>query len=329
MTQRVTVLVSSAGRRVALLRLWEATLVRRGLAGRVIAADTSNTAPAAHAAGAQFRVPPVASDEFIPAVLDLCRAEAVTLVVPTIDPELGPYAEHRDEFAAVGTTVGVSALAVTAIASDKVATHVWLTERGFPTVRQTTVIDALAAPGEWPFPLVVKPRFGSASIGVRVVHDRTDLERAGTDDQLVVQTIAPGVEHTVDLFVDRDGRCRVAVPRRRLEVRSGEVSKGMTVHDAAIETLAAQVAEALPGAFGVLNLQLFSDGHALHVIEVNPRFGGGYPLSAEAGADLTGLLLEDVLDLPPRASTQWRAGRVMLRYDDAVFVDAEAAGLEA
>jgi carbamoyl-phosphate synthase large subunit len=145
----------------------------------------------------------------------------------------------------------------------------------------------------------------------------------------VVQTIAPGTEHTVDVFVDRDGRCRVAVPRRRLEVRAGEVSKGMTVHDPAIERLAASVAEGLPGAFGVLNLQLFSDGHELHVIEVNPRFGGGFPLSAEAGADLTGLLLETVLDLPPRASTEWRAGLVMLRYDDAVFVDAKAAGLEA
>ncbi len=329
MTRRVTVLVSSAGRRVALLRLWEQTLASRGIDGRVIAADVSSTAPAAHAARAQFRVPPVASDDFIPAVLELCRAEAVTLVVPTIDPELTPYAEHRDEFAAIGTTVGVSAPAVTRVGSDKVATHAWLTEQGFPTVRQTTVADALAAPDEWQFPLVVKPRYGSASIGVRVVHDRGDLERAGADDQLVVQTIAPGVEHTVDVFVDRDGRCRVAVPRRRLEVRSGEVSKGMTVHDPAIERLAAQVVEALPGAFGVLNLQVFGDGGALHVIEVNPRFGGGYPLSAEAGADLTGLLLEEVLDLPPRASTQWRAGRVMLRYDDAVFVDAEAAGLEA
>jgi carbamoyl-phosphate synthase large subunit len=328
-TDRVTVLLSSAGRRVALLRIWEQTLARRGLAGRVIAADVSSTAPAAHAASAQFRVPPVASDEFVPALLDLCRREAVTLVVPTIDPELPPYAAHRADFEAIGTTIAVSAPAVTAIGSDKVATHAWLTEQGFPTVAQTTPAAALAAPAEWPFPLLVKPRHGSASIGVRRVHDRAELERAATDDDLVVQTIAPGVEHTVDLFVDRAGVCRVAVPRRRLEVRSGEVSKGVTVHDPAIEALASRVAEALPGAFGVLNLQLFSDGNQLHVIEVNPRFGGGFPLSSEAGADLTGLLLETVLDLPPRASTEWRAGLVMLRYDDAVFVDAKAAGLEA
>jgi carbamoyl-phosphate synthase large subunit len=146
----------------------------------------------------------------------------------------------------------------------------------------------------------------------------------------VVQATAPGDEYTVDVLVQRDGRCVCTVPRRRLEVRAGEVSKGVTVRNAAIEHLTKDVAERLPGAYGVLNIQLFHDPATgnVQVIEINPRFGGGYPLSQRAGAPLARWLLEEVAGLPSSATNQeWRAGVVMLRFDDAVFVDAGQVGV--
>jgi carbamoyl-phosphate synthase large subunit len=268
----------------------------------------------------------------VPAVLELCEKHAVDLVVPTIDPELPVYAAARDRFAAAGTTVAISSPETVALAADKRATHRWLASRGLPTVAQGRVGDVATDPGAWPFPVVVKPRRGSAGIGVALVRDADELalaaRRAGAD--AVVEAVAQGDEHTIDVLVDRGGRCLCAVPRRRLEVRAGEVSKGVTVRSPALEALAAETAAALPGAFGPLTIQVFMvAGHPdrTAVIEVNARFGGGFPLARHAGADFCRWLVEDVAGLPSTARPDgWRDGVVMLRYDAAVFVEGGNGG---
>jgi carbamoyl-phosphate synthase large subunit len=318
-----TVLVSSAGRRVELLRGFRDALAAAGLAGRVLAADRSWYSSAFHEADEGLLVPSCDEDAFVPAVLDLCEKHAVDLIVPTIDPELPVYAAARERFAGAGVTVAVSGPEAVTIAADKVRTHAWLVETGLPTVRQAGVDVVRADPPGWPFPLVVKPRFGSAGIGVAVVHDAAELDVAARAGEVVVQEVARGREHTIDLLVDRAGRCVSAVPRRRLEVRAGEVTKAVTVRSSALEDVAARVAERLPGAYGPLTVQVFSDEDGgLAVIEVNARFGGGFPLAREAGADHPRWLVEEVAGLTSTADRgAWRPGLVMLRYDAAVFVD--------
>lgn len=239
------------------------------------------------------------------------------------------YASHRDAFARIGTTVAVSSPEVVAIGGDKSRTHAWLVAQGLPTVRQATIGEVLADPAAWPYPFVVKPAAGSSSIGVAIVRDRSHLE-AVPRGGFIAQSLATGIEHTIDILATRRGRCLCAVPRRRFEVRAGEVSKGMTVRSAALEGLATRICEALPGAYGCLNVQVFLDEAtgAMNVIELNPRFGGGYPLSWEAGAKYPRWMIEEILKLPSTASaTGWRDRLVMLRYDDAVFVDATSAGV--
>jgi carbamoyl-phosphate synthase large subunit len=326
------VLVSSAGRRVALLRLFREALAGLGLEGAVLATDMSRLSSAFQLADEAFVVPPCRSLDFVPAMLELCRAHAVRLVVPTIDPELPVYAAHRAEFAAVGTTVAVSGPEAVTLAGTKDRTHAWLVERGFPTVRQASVTEVLADPEAWPFPLVAKPVGGSASVGVAVVRDLRALTEATGDGDYVVQALARGEEHTVDVLCDRRGRSLCAVPRKRLEVRSGEVQKGVTVRHRGLERLARDVCEALPEVFGALCVQVFLDPATgeMAVIEINPRFGGGHPLACAAGADFPRWLVEEVAGLPVSARDDaWRSGLVMLRYDDAAFVDSAAAGLGA
>ena len=325
MTDAFNVLVSSAGRRVALLDCFRAGLKQLGLSGAVFAVDRSPLSAAFHRADVAFVVPDCTSPEFVPAMLDICGRHDVRLVVPTIDPELDVYARHRAEFAAIGTTVAVSDPEAVAIGTDKELTHAWLAEQGLPTVRQVSGADALDATTDWSFPVIVKPRRGSASIGVSVVHDAADLALAVRDRDVVVQDVAPGIEHTVDVLVDRTQRVVAAVPRRRLEVRGGEVSKGITVRCDDLEALATRVCRELPGAYGALNVQVFVDDTGLmNVIEINPRFGGGFPLAYEAGALFPRWLVEEIAGVPSTAHNEWRAGLVMLRYDDAVFVDASA-----
>jgi carbamoyl-phosphate synthase large subunit len=328
--KRVTVLVSSAGRRVALLDCFRRSAADLGVDGRMLAVDRSWYASAFHAADEAFLVPGCADPDFVPRVLELCERHAVDLVVPTIDPELPVYAAARSEFESVGTRVVVSSPETVGIAADKVETHRWLTASGFPTVDQAAWGESARGEHEsWSYPLVVKPRHGSAAVGVAVVNDPAELEaEAARGDELVVQAVAPGIEYTIDVLVDGDGRGVCAVPRRRLEVRAGEVSKAVTVRSPRLEGLAIEIGEALPGAFGPITIQVFEDAGAARVIELNARFGGGFPLSHEAGAVFARWLMEERLGLPSTATNEkWRDGLVMLRYDAAVFV--EAPGVEA
>ncbi|MGH9227898.1 MAG: ATP-grasp domain-containing protein [Acidimicrobiales bacterium] len=328
----VTVLISSAGRRVELLRGFRRALEAVGAApGRVLATDCSWYSSAFHDADDAFLVPRLDDPDFVPRLIELCLKHDVDLIVPTIDTEMPLLVANRDQFDEIGTTIALSDRAVVAIAGDKQRTHDWLVAHGFPTVDQTAPAGALADPDAWTFPLMVKPRFGSAGLGVGLVRDAEELAlvaRRGHElGEIVVQRVAPGVEHTIDLLADRGGRCVCAVPRRRIEVRAGEVSKGVTVRSATLVNLAARLCEALPGARGALNVQVFVDGDVdepdnLAVIEINARFGGGFPLSLEAGADFPRWMLEELLGLPSTASPDdWRSGMVMLRYDAAVFVD--------
>jgi carbamoyl-phosphate synthase large subunit len=324
------ILLSSAGRRVALLELLRRTLSDLTLPGRVLAADLSRLSSAFQRADQGFLVPPCTHLDFVPALLRLCEAEQVRLIIPTIDTELAVYAAHRAEFERIGTTVAVSSPQTIALCADKVLTHRWLTEHQLPTVRQATPDEVLADPAAWPFPLLCKPRAGSLSKGVTVVRDAQELRWATATGDFIVQSLAPGVEFTIDFLADRQGRLVCAVPRRRLEVRGGEISKGVTVRAAALQDLTARVCHALPGPYGTLNVQVFWDEAtgALNVIELNARFGGGYPLSHQAGAHFPRWLIEELLGLPSTARPDaWQDGLVMLRYDEAVYVDSAKAGL--
>ena len=324
-SQTFNVLISSAGRRVSLLEIFRSTLADLGLRGKVLACDMSRLSSAFQSADRGFTVPRCTSPEFVPAVLDLCRRHDVRLVIPTIDPELHVYAQHRETFAAAGAMVAVSTPAVIDIGSDKQRTHQWLHEHGFPTVRQAAVEQVLRDSGDWEFPLLAKPVAGSASVGVAIVRDRAELVAATRGGTFIVQTLARGDEYTVDVFVNAAGRAVCAVPRHRLEVRAGEVSKGVVVRHAVLESLAKRVCEALPGARGAVNVQMFHDAMSgdIRVIEINPRFGGGFPLGWHAGALYPRWMIEEILGLPTTQTDDVCDGLVMLRYDHAVFIQRQ------
>lgn len=328
---KFNILISSAGRRVALLRIVRRTLESMGLEGQVIAVDRSRLSAAYHDADKAFTVPACTATEFIPEVMDICRKHEVRLVIPTIDTELQTYSAAKDLFEEYGTRVAVSSEETILIGANKEETYNWLKRNGFPTVYQAKPEEVINVLPENNFPMIVKPRMGSASIGVCKVNNIEELRIATRGGDYIVQSIAPGIEHTVDVFVDGHGCCRCAIPRRRYEVRAGEVSKGMTVRIPVLMDLARKIAEMLPGAYGVLNIQMFweSKNELINVIEINPRFGGGFPLSWKAGGDYLRWLIEDVLGLPSTARyNNWRSGLVMLRYDDAIYIDKRTAGIE-
>lgn len=324
-TSTLNILLSSCGRRVALGGCFRESLAALRLKGSVYGIDSSLTAPAVHLFERGWQVPRCTDPSFVGAVLALAKREGIRLIVPTIDTELPVYARSRALFGAQAVTVCVSDPTAVEICADKEQTHAFLVSHGFPAVRQATVPAVLREPDLWRFPLIVKPRRGSASAGVQRVTSVPQLSVLEDAADLIVQEVAPGQEYTVNVYVDREGRCRCAVPHQRLEVRAGEVSKGITRKHRGMMELARAVAEALPGAFGPLNIQCFMDDcGSVRIIEMNARFGGGYPLAHRAGAKFTEWLIDELEGNTLQYFDGWTADLAMLRYDEAVFVSTSS-----
>jgi carbamoyl-phosphate synthase large subunit len=317
----VTILVSSAGRRGALLAALRHGGTVAGAAARVIVTDRSPLSAAGHLADSFHLVPPVNAPDFVDAMLDLVRRERVDAIVPTIDPELPVLAEHRQAFADCGATAVVSDPETIDICSDKGRSSRWLAEHGFPVPRQYGPEEAAALPaGAWP--LFFKPRRGSSSVGAHPVRSAAELELATERyGQGVVEELIAGDEYTMDCWVDDAGTCTSVVPRLRLAVRAGEIAKGVTVRNNDLQQQVAAIVEALPGARGPVTVQAMISESGPHFIEINPRFGGGYPLSHQAGACYTAALVAETLGKPVDPGWfSWQDDLVMLRYDEAVFV---------
>jgi carbamoyl-phosphate synthase large subunit len=323
----VSILFSSAGRRVELMRCFRDAAAGLGCEARVLATDARpELSSACQLADASFTVPLCASDAFIPAVREICRRERVDLLVPTIDLELAAFARERESFATTGTDVWVSDSEVIGIARNKRETSRFFERAGCRTPRTAMLGEVLADPSTWQFPVVVKPLAGSSSEGFQVVPSLEVLRalRLNTDET-VVQSRILGKEYTVNIFFD-DAGLRCAIPHRRIETRAGEVAKAATEKVEALATAAEKVGLALAGkAKGPLCFQaIVSEDGDPHLIELNARFGGGYPLAQRAGANFARWMLEAHLGLPSSACDAWEDGLTMLRYDAACFIAAES-----
>jgi carbamoyl-phosphate synthase large subunit len=316
------VLISSAGRRVGLLACIRESVANRGDKRMVLAIDAGPSAPAVFVADSALRVPRCTDPGFLETVLRLCAEHRVGLVIPTIDTELPVYSEAAERFAKSGVAVCVSGAATVRICANKIATHEWLVTNGFPTIRQTDPRSALSDRADWPLPLIAKPYNGSASIGVRRIQTHLELEAlAEIGNGCIVQEIAVGREFTINVYVNRSGDCVCAVPHWRMEVRAGEVAKGITVKDRRLMDLARAVAQRLPDAYGPLNIQCFMDeSGTIRIIEINARFAGGYPLAHRAGARFTDWLLDELEGKRVSYFDDWADDLAMLRYDEAIFV---------
>ena len=324
MKSACTVLISSAGRRVELIRCFRDGAAHLGIDLRVIAVDVDPAMSAAcHTADVALRVPRCDRAEFIDDLLRICARHGVDLIVPTIDPELEPLSVQAARFRELGVELAISAPEVVRLARDKLRTAHFLMSRGVPAPRSGCLDEVMADPSAWPWPLMIKPRAGSSSLGIRILSSPDQLAELDGSPDYVAQDLLRGEEYTVNLFFDHAARLRCAIPHLRCEVRAGEVAKGITRRHPELEAMARTLGEALPGARGALCFQAIVDaaGGAV-VFELNARFGGGYPLAHHAGARFAQWLLEEITGRPLSAHNDWHDGVLMLRYDHAVFCAA-------
>ena len=310
------ILITSAGRRGVLVRIF-----KQAAPDKVFTTDLNpELASACQLSDGAFAVPRVTAENYLPRLIEICEENAIGLVVPTIDTELLLLAEHRDTLEAQGIRCVISDAALVRICRDKRLIHEFFAERGLGTPRLVNPRE------EEHFPLFAKPYDGSCSINTHFVETKSDITPALLDDSKLIflEYIAPSEndEFTIDMYYSRGGDLKCLVPRQRLETRGGEVSKGRTIWMPNFEPIRDKL-QHVEGARGCLTAQFFvhRENGELSGIEINPRFGGGFPLSCDAGANYADWVIREYLqDEAIDWFDGWERNLTMLRYDDHVLV---------
>jgi carbamoyl-phosphate synthase large subunit len=276
------VLFTCAGQRVDIVTAF----ARAG--ATTVAVDVNPLAPALYHADRHSLAPRVDEPAYIPFLGELVRAHDVRLIVPLTDLDQHLLTERRAEIApAIPLVPDRDVVEATA---DKYRAHRLFEERGIDSP-PTWLPDEL--PAELAYPVLVKARRGFGSRHIFRAENRAELEffLAHTPVDSMVQAVCHGAEFSIDVFCDLDGRCLNAIPRTMIESKGGESIKGMTVKDWDLIEHGRAVAEALP-LKGPATIQCFREADGSHrVTDVNPRFGGAFPLPHAAGSGYPELAL--------------------------------------
>ncbi len=320
------ILFTSVGRRVELVQAFRTAARELNVDLKIIGVDISNNAPALYFCDKQAIICRISDEEYVPSLLSLCKKERVDCVIPTIDTDLLTLAENKEKFEKIGTKVLISEPEKIRICRDKTYTSDYFLSLG---LKAPEAVDCVAKyqekveRGEGYFPAFIKPKDGSSSVDAYRADNLAELELfAKKIGEYVIQPFIQGTEYTIDIFCDMEGNPVYITPRERLAVRAGEVLKTkITQNDEMIAQMQTLIADFKP--CGAITVQLIHDEGTgeNYYIEINPRFGGGAPISMRAGADSAKALLKilrgDSVRYEYKAATHCA---VYCRFDQTICV---------
>lgn len=304
----MNLLFTCAGRRTYLLKYFKENLGDDGL---VVATDMQLTAPALTAADIKVQVPAVYAPDYIDRTLEICREYSIDAVISLNDLELPILARNRARFEETGARLIVSSPEVIEICFDKYRTASYVKSLGLDTpatFKSLEKAEKALDDGILSFPLVLKPRWGSGSIGIEFVSDRQRLMEVYSllvnkiktsilsnasegDEYILIQEKIDGQEYGMDVMNDLDGNHRAVAVKKKLAMRAGETDKAQTVDHPEIARIGRTLGENLRHT-GNLDVDVFEREGKYYVLELNPRFGGGFPFSYEAGVNFPAAIIE-------------------------------------
>jgi len=286
--KEIRLLFTGIGRRVELVQAFRDAALTLNVNLKIYGADMTGTAPALAYCDECRKVCGMRDPNYIAELSDICRSDHIDLLIPTIDTDLLVLSHNLSVFAP--TKVLISSPEMISVCRDKRRTAVFFEECGCAAPK--TVSDWRLYTGG--YPCFIKPKDGSSSINAYKVDTEQDLQvYAQRMDDYIVQPFIDGTEYTVDMFCDFEGNPIYITPRIRLSVRAGEVLKTQIVMDQQIIEECKHIADRFR-PIGPLTIQLIRQHNTGldYYIEINPRFGGGVPLSMKAGARSAEALLK-------------------------------------
>lgn len=322
----MNILFCCAGRRCELLKDFRKTM---GTEGRIIATDISRNAPAIYFADDYYIVPPINSPNYIKILLDICKKEKVQALTTCIDPEILILARHRKQFEDMGVKVLVPYEETAEICFDKFQMFKYLTEHNISTVLTYGDIDSFEIgleKGDINFPVFVKPRSGSGSVGARKIKNIEEVIKAFSEDKsLIVQEyMGDALDLDADIYVDIISHKPVSIfSKKKLETTIGGASKTVSFIDNQLIDFICNTVSNFKFN-GPLDMDLFYRDGQYYLSEINPRFGGAYLHAYGAGIDFVKLIqnnINGIVNSPIFGN--YEENLVMMMYDSVVIQKIE------
>ena len=331
----MNLLLTSIGKRIQLIEHLKTRF-------RVIGVDASLQNPARHFVDGFYQIPRCKEDGYVETLLKICREEKINLLIPLFELEFSYLNAARDRFEEIGVKLILSEKPVIDICNDKMRTAAFFEKYGIPAPHTFSPMEMeelmsrdnrhiIPSDGcerkTCSYPLIIKPLDGMGSEGVFRISNRKELEFfKDYVKKPILQSCATGTEYTIDALCDLQGNPVYIVPRIRLEVRSGEVTKSRTVKQEIVIRETEKLLEALNQegrVIGPMTIQCFLEENGEsekkpEFIEINPRFGGGVPLSFAAGADYADAL-KKMCEGKQLTYQKDFSELTMMRYDQAVY----------
>ena len=313
-------LITSAGKRVSLLKAFENELKILLPSAKVFAADSNpHLSAACQLAEKSFKLPRVENKSYFQILIDVCIKNHIKIIIPTIDSELLLLAERQEELKGFGIFPIISSKDLVRQCRNKRLIHSLFKSYGIYAAKEYSK-------DSYSLPLFIKPIDGSRSVDTYTIRTKDDFINYHFQNKklmfLEYLDHEKHDEYTCDMYYGKDNKLKCVVPRKRIEVRDGEVNKGKTSKNILLNFLKEKM-HTVNGAIGCLTAQFFVNSLTNHIvgIEINPRFGGGYPLSYLAGANFPSWIIKEyLLDKSIEYSECWENNLLMLRYDNEIIV---------
>lgn len=317
----MNILFCSAGRRGELLKDFRKSLSPDS---KIVATDMSPYAPAIYFADKHYLVPSVKDPAYLNRITEICKKENIQAITTLIDPEIEILANHREHFEKMGILVLAPCSETAKLCFDKFLLYQHLKTCGIPTAATYGSYEetmAAVARNELSFPVFVKPRTGSGSVGARKICCENDLKEAFQQDAgLIAQEFMDCVDMDADIYVDTITHQPVSIfTKRKLETKIGGASKTVSFKDpAAVEFICNALQHF---AFnGPIDMDLFYRDGQYYLSEINPRFGGAYLHAYGAGVDFVKLIENNAVgtsNVP--CFGNYEENIVMMMYDSVVI----------
>lgn len=317
----MNILFCSVGRRCELLKDFRKTL---GENLKIVVTDNSEVAPAMAFADRAYQVPLINDPAYIPMILDICKKEKIEAVTTLIDPEIMLLAKHRSEFEALGVIVLAPYEETAKLCFNKYDMYQFLVKNHINTVKTYGTygefLEAYEA-GEISFPVFVKPRTGSGSVGARKIETIELLKQVtDADESLIIQELMTGKDLDADVYVDTISHKPVAMfSKRKLSTTIGGANKTISFKDEALFAFISEVLSVMRFN-GPLDMDFFYQDGKYYLSEINPRFGGAYLHAYGAGVDFVKLIKENVEGRENQENIgDYEEDVVMMMYDSVVI----------
>lgn len=304
----MNILFTCAGRRHYLIDYFQKAKPKNCT---IVGADMQSTAPAMAIVDKKYIVPPVYDSNYLEALLDICQKENIGAIISLNDLELPILSNAINRFEEKGIRPIVSDMSVIDICFDKWKTIEFAKQIGIDTpktyLKLQDALDAIAKK-ELSFPLVIKPRWGSASIGIEFPENVEELNflykfirkkvvnsmlgtisKTDIDNSIIIQEKIEGQEYGLDIFNNFNAEVLTTIVKEKVSMRSGETDKAITRNNNSLQMIGKLIGENL-GHIANLDCDIFEKDGKYYLLEMNPRFGGGYPFSHMSGTNFPAVL---------------------------------------